>query len=79
MAIKEIMLVKIFIAEKIIGNNSEIIYEKGRKIIVFGVREVQSININVYEDKDSLKVFKLVSKLAECYGIKRKLYLIPGK
>lgn len=69
----------IFVAEKIIGNNSDNLYEKDRKIIGFGAREEQSININVCADNESTKVLKLVTKLAEYYGIKGEPYFIPSK
>ena len=59
-----------FVAEKILESGEENLYAKERKIVGFGARTDNSIEINVWEKEFSTRVLGLVSKLADYFEIK---------
>lgn len=69
-----------FVAEKIVGNNSDNCYEKDRVIIGVGFRETDGICVNIIKDNDkSSAILKMIEKIAEFYKIPGQPYWCPAR
>lgn len=69
----------VFVAERIIGNESQNLYENERELIGLGVRENEQIHLTIckHEEK-SMALLKMIKQLAKYYGIEGESYFIPA-